>query len=151
VTNRARPTLARHAATGHTTDAADGAPEGPSTRARLLARLLWNDSLTLAERRSLGPCVTREELAVTIEQVLATSHVFPPRAHGRTQVRVSGPGVYLVRSRMNRRRTLELCTSVRDAVERFLDIEIGPSCGGMPVRGRRPVPPTPDGDRVLSE
>jgi hypothetical protein len=122
-----------------------------TNRARLLARLLWNDPLTLAERRSLGHSVTREELAVTIEQVLATSQVFPPRANGRTQVRVSEAAVYLVRSRLNRRRTLELCTSLRNAVERFLDIEIGPSCGGIPVRGRRTALSPPDGDHVLSE
>jgi len=102
------------------------------SRDEIVTRLVLNLHVSPEERRTLGPFVSRAEVARVIEQELRGRQRFP--AHdGRVQIVVSLTGTRLVTRRVASE-TFEPFARVRDAIERYIDLEIGPSCGGVRVR-----------------
>ncbi len=103
------------------------------SRDDIVTRLVLNLRVTPEDRRALGPSVTRAEVARVIENQLRRHRRFPAEPDGRVTIVVALTGTRLVTRRFSSEH-VETFPGVRDAIERYLDLEIGPSCGGVRVR-----------------
>ncbi len=106
---------------------------GDSARDETITLLVTSKSVSAEARRKLGPFVTRDEVARAIERELRRTSRFPNDRHEGTRIVVSSTGAKLVARRRNGP-TTESFPSLRQAVQRYIEVEIGPSCGGLPIR-----------------
>jgi hypothetical protein len=102
-------------------------------RDEIVARLVRNVPVSAEERASLGGFVTRSEIAEAIERELESNPRFPTSAPCTRQIEVTHPGARLVVQRFSKRH-FERFETARQAVDRYVDLEFGPSCGGVPIR-----------------
>ena len=102
-------------------------------RDEVVTRLVVNLYVSPEDRRTLGAFISRDELIAAIERELDRHSRFPAQEEVRFQIVAAPTGTRLVTRRFNSQ-SLEHFRSVRDAIERYIDLEIGPSCGGVLVR-----------------
>jgi hypothetical protein len=89
--------------------------------------------LSADERRAIGGFVTREEIAAAIEAQLGRASQFPAEGEGGSQIVVGETGASVI-ARRRTSQQVRAFASVRDAIEHYIDVEIGPSCGGVLVK-----------------
>jgi hypothetical protein len=104
-----------------------------NNRDHIVTRLVLNVPVSAQERASLGGFVTRDEIVQAIERELHRSPHFPASAPWNRQIQVAPPGARLVVQRLWKRR-FESFDNAREAVERYIELEFGPSCGGIPIK-----------------
>jgi hypothetical protein len=104
-------------------------------RSELVQRLVLGQSVSPTERWALGPFVTRSEIAAAIAGELRRHGRFPVDAQGRGGLQLAiAPSGVLLRTRRCSRAKSEIFASMTNAVERYIESEIGPSCGGLRIR-----------------
>jgi len=111
----------------------DGTHGSRPSRDEIVARLVLNLHLTPEDRRAVGPSVSRDEVATVIGNQLRRHRRFPAEPDGRATIVVTLTATRLVTRRFTSEH-VESFPSVRDAIERYIELEIGPSCGGVRVR-----------------
>jgi hypothetical protein len=102
-------------------------------RDEIIALLVAHQPISMDERRSLGGFVTGEEIARAIEGALRRGPRFPDGNREGSRIVVSLTGATLEIRRRNAPSS-EHFESVRAAINRYIEVEIGPSCGGVRVR-----------------
>jgi hypothetical protein len=107
-----------------------------SDRDVLVAKLVAGARLSTPERSALGAFVTRREVANAIALHLQKDRRFPRdlARQGGGQIVVVATGVRLVGHRLSAWR-FQFFPTAAPAIERYIDSELGPSCGGVPLRG----------------
>jgi len=105
-----------------------------ASRDEIVTRLVLNMPVSANERASLGGFVTRDEIVQAIERELERGPRFPTSGTCTRQIQVTSPGARLVVQRFSKRH-FERLETVRQAVDRYVDLEFGPSCGGVPIKG----------------
>jgi len=103
------------------------------TRDEIVTRLVLNLHVTPDDRRAVGPFVTRDEVATVIGNQLRRDRRFPAEPDGRATIVITLTETRLVTRRFTSEH-IETLPSVRDAIEQYIALEIGPSCGGVCVR-----------------
>jgi hypothetical protein len=101
-------------------------------REEIVTRLVRNVPVSEHERALLGGFVTRDEIVQAIERELEHGPRFPARGPFTRQIELTRPGARLVVQRFSKRR-FERFDTARQAVDRFVDLEFGPSCGGVAI------------------
>lgn len=105
-----------------------------ANRDAIVTRLVLNLPISAEERRTLGAFVRRSEVVRAIERELEHQGRFPADGEGRMQIVVRAANeVLLVQHRLTEQ-PIERFASADEAVGRYIDLEIGPSCGGVRVR-----------------
>jgi hypothetical protein len=100
----------------------------------IVMRLVLNAALSASERASLGGFVTREEIVRVIERELQRIPRFPVGGRLGLQIHVTSPGARLV-SRRFATLDVQRFETCREAIGQYIDLEFGPSCGGVPIKG----------------
>jgi hypothetical protein len=104
-----------------------------TSRADAVVKVLLNRPIGARERSALGGFLRRDEIAAAIQRELERFPRFPVESDGGWQIVVAPTGTHLV-TRRRASPASERFTSVRAAVDRYIDVEIGPSCGGVPLK-----------------
>jgi hypothetical protein len=102
-------------------------------RKGLVRKLVSGVHLSIEERQALGSFIRREEIAAAISHELERWGRFPLDTGGGWQLVLVPTGAQLAR----RRNAIEgspLFAEPADAIDRYIDCELGPTCGGLPVR-----------------
>lgn len=102
-----------------------------ASRDAIVSRLVLNLPISSEERRALGAFVRRAEVVRAIERELEHKKRFPADGEGRAQIVVRGQKEILVVHHRSDGQTEEGFSTVHDAISRFIQVEIGPSCGGV--------------------
>jgi hypothetical protein len=104
----------------------------------LVTKLVVGAVVSPHERRALGGYVTRAEVARAIAREVQRHGRFPlePEGHGGLQLVTEGERVRVASRRMSDRGP-ERVSLPAEAIERYIDDELGPSCGGVPMKATR--------------
>lgn len=103
-------------------------------REAIVSRLVLNLPISAEDRRTLGAFVRRSEVVRAIERELEHQGRFPADGEGRMQIVVrSANQVLLIHHRLTEQ-PIERFATPDEAIGRYIDLEIGPSCGGVRVR-----------------
>jgi hypothetical protein len=101
----------------------------------LVTKLVVGVAVSPHERRMIGSFVTRAEVARAIARELERHGRFPweREGHGGLQLVLEGERVRLVSGRFSGGGPDRVCLRA-EAIERYIDGELGPCCGGVPIR-----------------
>ena len=102
-------------------------------REAIVNRLVLALPIRIEERRALGAFVRHAEVMRVIEREVQHLGRFPRDGEGRVQIVVRRQGEIVVVQRRIEGQTEEHFSTVHDAVTRYVQVEIGPSCGGVRV------------------
>jgi hypothetical protein len=101
----------------------------------LVTKLVVGAPVSPYERRMIGAFVTRAEVARAIARELERHGRFPrePEGHGGLQLIAEGERVRVASRRISGGGPERVCLPA-EAIERYIDGELGPSCGGVPIK-----------------
>jgi hypothetical protein len=108
------------------------------TREEVLTKLLSGSDVSTEERRLLGAFVTHGEIAWVIALLLERHGRFPLDAEKSgvgTRLLLEANGVRVITRRISVAHPGSVVPRGQ-AVDRYIDEELGPSCGGVPIRRR---------------